>query len=133
MPQPQENLWEREKAGTEPPAGGRPAVQTLRGSQGSLVCPSWGPWKCEVSLRLLRRKETVISPTSLERSSRAVGRKELSFPDIGDQAGGEGEEPWGSQDPGEGLPGICSLVGWGWGGVRVRGSGMGGIRLASQA
>ena len=50
----------------------------------------------------------MISPTSLERSSRAVGRKALSFPGIGDQAGGEGEGPWGSQDPGVGLPGICS-------------------------
>ena len=39
MPQPQENLWGREEAGTEPPAGGRPAVQTLRGSQGRLVHP----------------------------------------------------------------------------------------------
>lgn len=75
----------------------------------------------------------MISPTSPERSSWGVGRKELSFPGVGDQAGGEGEEPCSSQDPGEGLPGICSLEGWGWGGVRVRGSGMGGIRLASQA
>ena len=103
----QESLWGWKEAGTEPPAGGRPAVQMLRrrGSQSSPVL-SRGPWKPDLALHLLRRKEGLILPSSLERSSRGVGS-------IRDQAGREGERLWDSRDPVNGLPGICNLESWG--------------------